>query len=86
MPHVTQEAKDRVALVYQPKGSPQNAGEMNYLFSLIIQRYLAEFGKNYQHINDCLGALGCASQEFYRKVVIPYEDQKIKENGDAYFI
>jgi hypothetical protein len=26
----------------------------------------------------------CAKDEFYRRVVVPYEEKKRKENGDVY--
>jgi hypothetical protein len=39
---------------------------------------------NYQRLNDALGALEGAKLEFYRRVVVPYEDWKMTENGDVY--
>jgi hypothetical protein len=39
---------------------------------------------DYRRINEVMGALECAKQEFYRRVAVPYEDKKIKENGDVY--
>jgi len=41
-------------------------------------------GPSYQTINDIIGALEGAKMEFYRRVVVPYEDKKIKDNGDVY--
>ena len=41
-------------------------------------------GNSYATINDIIGALEGAKMEFYRRVVAPYEDEKIKENGDVY--
>ena len=61
-----------------------SAGEMNYLFTIIANEYLNRNGKNYQYINDVVGALEGAKQEFYRRVAAPYEDIKITENGDVY--
>lgn len=34
-------------------------------------------------INDCIGACEGAKLEFYRRVASPYEDVKIKQNGDV---
>lgn len=31
-----------------------------------------------------VGALECAKLELYRRIAIPYEEQKIQENGDVY--
>ena len=62
-----------------------NAGELNYLFTIIARTYLVDKSLNYQHINDIVGALEGAKLELYRKVAAPYEDDKIKENGDVYY-
>ena len=86
MPYLKQEDKDRLTLSYKPRGSPQNPGELNYLFTVIIDRYLLEHGLNYQHINDIVGALDGAKAEFYRKVAAPYEEEKIQNNGDVYHL
>lgn len=61
-----------------------NAGELNFAISSICKRYLVNNGTQYKTINDILGALEGAKLEFYRRVAVPYEEQKIKENGDIY--
>jgi hypothetical protein len=61
-----------------------NPGELNYLITVAIETYRREHGTSYRIINDILGALEGAKLEFYRRVAVPYEDQKIKENGDVY--
>jgi hypothetical protein len=64
--------------------APADAGELNYAITKIIADYIKEHGLRYQRINDVLGALEGAKFEFYRRVVVPYEDTKIKGNGDVY--
>ncbi len=64
---------------------PKNAGELNFILTSIIQYYFLHRGGRYQQINDVIGALEGAKLEFYRRVVAPYEDEKIKENGDVLF-
>lgn len=61
-----------------------NPGHLNYLITLLIKSYLHEHGKNYQTCNDIVGALDNAKDEFKRRIQDPYEDSKIKENGDVY--
>jgi len=63
---------------------PETAGELNYLLTQQLQFYLSKNDLSYRTINDVLGALEGAKLEFYRRVVVPYEDKKIKENGDVY--
>jgi hypothetical protein len=58
-------------------------GELNYLFTRLAQRYLTNNGINYQSYNDIIGALEGCKLELYRRAVSPYEDLKIKENGDV---
>ncbi len=62
----------------------QTAGELNYAITEIIKSYFERKSGNYQAINDVVGALEGAKIEFYRRVAVPYEDEKIEENGDVY--
>jgi hypothetical protein len=63
---------------------PINAGELNYAITDYCIGYVKEKGLSYQTINDIMGALEGAKAEFYRRVAVPYEETKIKENGDVY--
>jgi hypothetical protein len=62
----------------------QSPGELNYRITKLIGEYLDEFNICYDTFNDVVGALEGAKLEFYRRVVAPYEDDKIKKNGDVY--
>ncbi|MGV3773088.1 MAG: DUF6899 family protein [Verrucomicrobiales bacterium] len=59
------------------------SGDINYCVSRLIWRSFEEMGGRYANANDLMGALECIKQEFYRRKVAPYEDLKIKENGDV---
>lgn len=65
---------------------PQSPGELNYCFTMLIHEYMnkSALGVNYTAINDVIGALEGAKLEFYRRVVVPYEDAKIQMSGDVY--
>ena len=63
---------------------PRNAGELNYAITCVLLRYIHELSPSYKTFNDILGALEGAKQEFYRRVVAPYEDSKCASNGDVY--
>ena len=80
MPYVKQEAYERVL----GETGPRNAGELNFMFTRIAIQYLQTMGLNYQHINDIVGALEGAKAELQRRVVAPYENVKIMQNGDVY--
>lgn len=80
MPYIS--AKARHSLV---EGRfPTTPGELNYTFTEAILTYMAVKGQSYSTFNDILGAVEGAKAEFYRRVVVPYEEIKRKENGDVY--
>jgi len=58
------------------------SGEVNYVISKLLVEILRKRGTSYGLANLLHGALVCAQLEFYRRWVAPYEDRKIKENGD----
>ena len=60
----------------------EDPGDLNYCFSILMKHYLFLHGKSYKTLNDCIGVLEAAKLEFYRRDVAPYENLKIKENGD----
>ena len=62
-----------------------NMGDLNFLLSTAIARYLEINGKNYQNCNDIMGMFESCKSEFYRRIVAPYEDEKIEENGDCHY-
>ena len=59
-------------------------GRLNYIVTRVINQYVNSKGKNYTHINDAIGVLEAAKQEYYRRVASIYEDEKIEQNGDVY--
>ena len=80
MPYIKQERRDAIG-----KGdAPKDAGELNFALTSIVDRYLQAKGLRYAHINEVVGALECAKLELYRRIAIPYEDEKMKEAGDVY--
>lgn len=65
---------------------PENAGELNFLITAVVIEYLLMNKESYQSYNDALGALEGAKLELYRRKIAPYEDKKIVENGDVYYV
>jgi hypothetical protein len=59
----------------------ESKGDYNFAISLLIHTYIQRNGLRYVNLNDAVGILECAKQEFIRTVVSPYEDEKIRENG-----
>ncbi len=82
MPYINN--KDRANLTPVTPAKAIAAGELNFQFTELIKLYMATNGLSYSTINNVVGALEGAKLEFYRRVAAPYEDKKIKENGDVY--
>jgi len=58
-------------------------GELNYAITILCKRYLGD-DPHYRNYNAVVGVLECAKHEFYRRAVVPYEEEKIAENGDIF--
>jgi len=80
MPYIKE---NRVPLATKVYGA-QNSGELNFSLTNVFIEYHKRLGGRYAQINDVLGAIEGAKLEFYRRVAAPYEDGKIKENGDVF--
>ena len=55
-------------------------GDINYCFSRVLGQLMG--GISYPKIAIITGVLENIKQEFYRRVAVPYEDNKILANGD----
>ena len=85
MPYITQQRRTSIANGEQPGSS----GELNYQLTQVIRTYLlacgaTSLGITYATLNDIIGALDACKLEFYRRVVVPYEERKRVANGDIY--
>jgi hypothetical protein len=68
---------------------PDSPGELNYVLTKVAMTYLKDqtlYKGDYMYVdlNDIIGAFEAAKLEFYRRVVVPYEEQKRFDNGDVY--
>lgn len=83
MPYIDGSDNTRVDLEPDSTREAMTPGELNFQLTALVDRYLAG-NLDYQAINDVVGALECAKLELYRRIAVPYEDQKIEINGDVY--
>ena len=82
MPYIPASQRDgQYPKAYHP---PATAGQLNYQITMLCKQYLKEAGMSYCTLNTIVGALECAKQEWYRRVVVGYEDYKLQESGDVY--
>lgn len=85
MPYIPQSDRDEFAEIAPCYPVAENAGQLNYLITELVNGYMRSQKKSYKSINEVIGALECAKLELYRRIAAPYEDKKCKENGDVYF-
>jgi hypothetical protein len=86
MPYIAQKRRDDMDM---GELTPQTPGDLNYAITKAINDYLQDrtlYKGDYSYVdlNDIIGALEGAKLEFYRRVVVPYEEQKRFDNGDVY--
>lgn len=83
MPYILESARKKWMEV-RKEDAPDTVGELNYCITIMIKAYLEAQGTSYKTMNDIVGALESAKLEFYRRVVVPYENTKCEENGDVF--
>lgn len=84
MPYIKKQYRELLDKANEIGDHPVNPGELNYCITMLIKHYIEDKNLCYDTINDIMGAIEGAKAEFYRRVAGPYEDLKIKENGDVY--
>lgn len=84
MPYIDKTRREALADEDQSGNLKLTPGDLNYQITLLVSAYVRMHNLNYQTINDIVGALEGAKQEFYRRVAVPYENTKISINGDVY--
>lgn len=87
MPYIKKEHRPELDNLINPlikflKSAPveEQDGKINYLITKLLKQV---YPAKYFHYNRAIGVLTAILQEFYRRVVAPYEDTKIKEHGDV---
>jgi len=60
------------------------SGHLNYVITKLISEIIYRWPQNYDFFNTIVGVLDNVKDEFKRRILNPYEDYKIKENGDVY--
>ena len=87
MPYIKKEDRPELDNLIEPvithlKNAPveEQDGKINYIVTKLLK---GVYPAKYFHYNRAIGVLTAILQEFYRRVVGPYEDTKIKEHGDV---
>jgi hypothetical protein len=57
------------------------SGEIAYVIFRIVDKFYGN--ANFAGLAEGIGVLDCVKEEFRRRRLNPYEDKKMKENGDV---
>ena len=82
MPYVKQERRHDLDLVVNLMDEIEVAadGDLNYILYAFCKRHITPGYGNYKNY---MGELNEAAEEIRRRLLAPYEDGKILENGDV---
>lgn len=80
MPYIQE--NDRPALNTQLFHADLTPGELTYVIYRLAKSFTRK-NNGFFGFALVIGCLMCATFEIYRRVVAPYEDKKIIENGDV---
>lgn len=88
MPYINKEERTQYVaalevLIGELKVVPEEErdGHINFCVTWLLKRLY--YPPKYARFNRAIGVLECIKAEFYRRVVAPYEDIKIKDVGDV---
>jgi len=90
MPYLTKEEKEKFDPKYKETLSflekmdiKDLTGHLNYMVFRTVKVWTKKNGKKYFVFAAIVGTMICCVLEIYRRLVAPYEDKKILENGDV---
>ena len=85
MPYIKTQSRetldDKVDDIIETISIDGRAGDLNYIITNILVKSLWG-AESYKLHNENIGVLESVKLEYYRRLVAPYEDEKIEENGD----
>ena len=88
MPYVNPPDREKINsdlwdIMAEPGAETWSSGELNYAITKILMKWVGT-DLTYGRIATATGILDNVKTEFYRRVVVPYEEKKRQENGDVY--
>ena len=83
MPYIKPEHREQIDPHVQSLiDNVHDTGDLNYVITTLVVKYLLGKGLSYDQINAVSGVLQKVAAEFDMRVTRPYEDLKIFQNGD----
>jgi len=68
---------------YSSLSAQDFAGHLNFLNFFLVKKWIKKNGQKYWIFSLFVGTLVCCVLEIYRRLVAPYEEEKIKSSGDV---
>ena len=87
MPYIPQRNRARIRECAESLADAvKMEGEANYAVTVLMHALTRKWGCSYTMMARLMGMLECVKQEYYRRVMQPYEDKKMLDNGDIELI
>lgn len=86
MPYIKQEDREKLepaVAALEGRWAKLTIGQVAGEFTYVVYRLAKRFSERYADRATGFGCLAMAMHELYRRSHAPYEDTKIKENGDV---
>jgi hypothetical protein len=81
MPYIKQELRPDLDKIIEKFSMDLDESQLDYIFTRLAHRFVHQNGLRFSVCNRIFGVFMGAGLEFYRRILGPYEDQKIEENG-----
>ena len=65
---------------------PMTKGELAYVITRAVSLYLDGHGIKFDTLADVEGVLQSVSKEVYRRLTVPHEEERRRENGDVFHV
>jgi len=84
MPYIEVERKEVISFAVSELSSYIGSkGDLNFVICELVGQLISHKGVNYQNISEIIDAVHDAETELRRRLLVPYEDIKLEENGDV---
>jgi len=84
MPYIKDKEKKKFAnLIDKLVLYINSKGDLNYVICELTSQFIAQTGVTYTRMSEKIDAVHDAEAELRRRLLDPYEDQKIIDNGDV---
>ena len=83
-PYIKEEDRNEMQDAYETlKKQIRARGSITGVLNYLLFKLAKDYCTCYEDYRDFIGELEAAKLEIYRRLAAPYEDEKIKENGDV---